>query len=87
LRIEPVDDWAKRVRPGEWVSGPGVGAYPDRLPESVSLVPEIDRQPSIESVFAVARRVRPLSLEELFAVEPLYLRASAAEEKRRSESR
>jgi tRNA threonylcarbamoyladenosine biosynthesis protein TsaB len=87
LRIEPMDTWAGGLRAGEWVSGPGVALYKDRIPGSVSIVPEVDRQPSIESVCAVAKRVRPLSSEELLAVEPLYLRGSAAEEKRRSEPR
>jgi tRNA threonylcarbamoyladenosine biosynthesis protein TsaB len=87
LRIEPIADWSARVKEGEWVSGPGVSSYEDRVPDSISIVSEVDRRPSIESVFAVARRVRPLSGVELFALEPLYLRGSTAEEKRRSESR
>jgi tRNA threonylcarbamoyladenosine biosynthesis protein TsaB len=87
LRIEPIADWSARLQEGEWVSGPGVEACADRLPDSVSLVSENDRWPSIESVFAVAGRVPALSRTEIFALEPLYLRGSTAEEKRRSESR
>jgi tRNA threonylcarbamoyladenosine biosynthesis protein TsaB len=86
LRIEPFEEWAKQVGGTQsdgqvCVSGPGVSAYADRIPNSWLLVPEIDREPRIESVFSVGVNLPPLTREEMFALEPLYLRGSSAEEK------
>jgi len=85
LRIEPVAAWAARLRAGDWVSGPGVTEYAERIPRIGSLVPEADREPRIESIFRVGMRSQMLARPELFALEPLYLRGSSAEEKKTSE--
>ena len=87
LRIEPVDDWAARLRAGDWVSGPGVAEYRERIPQIGSIVPDADREPRIESVFRVGMRTRMLARAEVFALEPLYLRGSSAEEKKTGEPR
>jgi tRNA threonylcarbamoyladenosine biosynthesis protein TsaB len=80
LRIVPIDEWLPTA-PAKWVSGPGVAVYADRLPMECRVVAEVDREPRVESVFAIGKRLAPLSREEMFALEPLYLRASSAEEK------
>ena len=59
----------------------GVAVYADSIPQSCSLVAEADRMPRVESVFAVGGRLPSLTREEVFALEPLYLRGSSAEEK------
>jgi tRNA threonylcarbamoyladenosine biosynthesis protein TsaB len=81
LRIEPADEWLKSLSAGEWVSGPGVKLVAGRIPTSCSLVPEADREPSVESLFAAGRSLLPLTRAEVFRLEPLYLRGSSAEEK------
>lgn len=81
LRIESVTEWAARLREGEFVGGPGATVYAERIPRPCLLVAEGDREPRVESVFAVAMKRAPLTREELFALEPLYLRGSSAEEK------
>ena len=63
------------------VTGPGVGVYDAQIPTTNARAPETDREPRVESVFAVGRKLAPLTKEELFALEPLYLRGSSAEEK------
>jgi tRNA threonylcarbamoyladenosine biosynthesis protein TsaB len=81
LRIVPVEEWAAGLRPGQHVTGPGLGVYEGKVPQTCSVAPAADREPRVESVFAAGVEARPLSRAELFALEPLYLRASSAEEK------
>ncbi len=81
LRIAPVEEWLPGATAGMWVSGPGVNVYADRIPAECRQVAEADREPRVESVFAVGARLPPLTREEMFALEPLYLRDSSAEEK------
>jgi len=85
LRIDRVEDWLPQVTAGAWVSGPGVKPYTERIPPMFPLVPEVDREPRVESVFAVGAKLPALSREEMFALEPLYLRGSSAEEKANGE--
>jgi tRNA threonylcarbamoyladenosine biosynthesis protein TsaB len=87
LRIDRAEDWLNRVTPGTWVSGPGVKVCADRIPPACPVVVEADREPRIESVFAVGARQPALSREEMFALEPLYLRGSSAEEKAKREGK
>jgi tRNA threonylcarbamoyladenosine biosynthesis protein TsaB len=85
LCICTVGEFAAGLLAGEWVSGPGVGVYEDRIPGANPRVPEPDREARIQSVLAVGLRQVPLTKEELFALEPLYLRGSSAEEKAKGE--
>ncbi|MBM3983117.1 MAG: tRNA (adenosine(37)-N6)-threonylcarbamoyltransferase complex dimerization subunit type 1 TsaB [Planctomycetes bacterium] len=81
LQIAPVGAFAAELIAGEWLSGPGVAVYDGQLPATSPRAAEGDREARIESVLAVGRRLAPLTKEELFALEPLYLRGSSAEEK------
>ena len=81
LRIDRAGDWLNRAAPGTWMTGPGVNVYAEQIPQSCQLVPEADREPRVESVFAVGTKLAPLARADLFALEPLYLRGSSAEEK------
>jgi tRNA threonylcarbamoyladenosine biosynthesis protein TsaB len=82
LLIDRVEDWLNWAAPGTWMTGPGVKVYAEtNIPQSCPLVPEADREPRVESVFAVGAKLAAMSREEMFALEPLYLRGSSAEEK------
>jgi tRNA threonylcarbamoyladenosine biosynthesis protein TsaB len=81
VQIGPADEWLNGLPAGVWVSGPGVKVYADRIPQTCRLVPEADHEPSVAGVFAAGQRLTPATREELFALEPVYLRGSSAEEK------
>jgi tRNA threonylcarbamoyladenosine biosynthesis protein TsaB len=88
LRIDRAEDWLNWVAPGTWITGPGVKVYADtNIPQFTPLVAEADREPRVESVFAVGSKQAALSREEMFALEPLYLRGSSAEEKAKREAK
>lgn len=81
LRIDRAEEWLNWIAPGMWVTGPGLKLHIDRIPQGTPLVPEADREPRVGSVFAVGAKLTPLTRDEVFALEPLYLRGSSAEEK------
>lgn len=81
LIIEPATEWAARLGSVVWVSGPGVEIHTSVIPPDVPRVPSHQSRPNLGSIFAVGRRRQPLTRDELLQLEPLYLRASSAEEK------
>jgi tRNA threonylcarbamoyladenosine biosynthesis protein TsaB len=81
LQILAIGEFSSKILRGDFVSGPGVDVCASSLPGSCEVVPEEDRHPRIESLYKVGMWQNPLTKEELFALEPLYLRGSSAEEK------
>lgn len=81
LEIGAADEWLNWAPPDAWFTGPGVAVFEStNIPQSCRLVPTELREPSVESLYAASRAVAPLTRPELFALEPLYLRGSSAEE-------
>jgi tRNA threonylcarbamoyladenosine biosynthesis protein TsaB len=82
LAIQPLAKWQATLTDAIWVMGPGLERFAPALGTAVRVAPP-------ETWFARAERLLQLGLERLrrgekddvFAVEPLYLRASSAEEK------
>ncbi len=87
LTVEPLGDWLARRSAGAWVSGPGLGVYRERLPAAVPIVPEERWYSQAESLLRLGweRYVRG-ERDDVWAVEPLYLRPSAAEAQWRKRS-
>lgn len=87
LTIERMDEWLPRMSDEEWVSGPGVDAHVATLTGRRGLVAADDREPRVDGVLRAAERLQPLGRDELFSIEPLYLRGSSAEEKAKAAGR
>lgn len=80
LTILPFSDWLNHRDGSAWVSGPGLLKWEGRIPAEVLRVPVDRREPAIESLLALGlERLRAGSRDDVFALEPLYLRASSAE--------
>jgi tRNA threonylcarbamoyladenosine biosynthesis protein TsaB len=81
LTIQPVAGWLASLPAGGWVSGPGLRKCRERLPAGVSVVEGGLWDPAPETLLCVGlRRYCRGERDDLWAVEPLYLRPSSAEE-------
>jgi tRNA threonylcarbamoyladenosine biosynthesis protein TsaB len=81
LAIRSFADWLAD-RPAPWISGPGLRLCRTRLPSTIQLVNESEWEPQVESLLRLAlTQWQAGERADLFALEPLYLRPSSAEEK------
>jgi tRNA threonylcarbamoyladenosine biosynthesis protein TsaB len=82
LQILPLSTWLDSLSQGRCVTGPGLELYGAKIPSHASLAPRQDWLPRPESLLAIAReRLGRGERDDPFTLEPLYLRASSAEEK------
>jgi tRNA threonylcarbamoyladenosine biosynthesis protein TsaB len=81
LTIVPVAEWLARRPPDAWASGPGLKKWEDRLPPEARRVEEAQRDPQPTSILHLGlARYRAGERDDVWCVEPLYLRPSSAEE-------
>lgn len=82
LAIQPFAEWLDHLGAGVWVSGPGLSKLRDRLPSAVHVVPPEQWNPRAESLLRLGlERFQAGASDDIWLVEPLYLRPSSAEEK------
>ena len=81
LRIERAEEVLPHLPAEAWISGPGLGVHAKWLPAEARVASEENWEPTVESTFRAGLSLSPVSRKELFALEPLYLRGSSAEEK------
>jgi len=82
LTILPLAEWQAGLATDVWVSGPGVDVYDQILPTAIQRVTPELRQPGADSLLRLGlRRWRAGERDDLWMLEPLYLRPSSAEEK------
>jgi tRNA threonylcarbamoyladenosine biosynthesis protein TsaB len=81
LSIQKFADWLESMPAGGWVSGPGLRGQEGRLPHGVRAVDAAHWDPQPGSLLELGlTRLQRGERDDVWAVEPLYLRPSAAEE-------
>ncbi len=81
LAIRPVQEWLSSLTARQWVSGPGLRKHAGQIPEGIQQADAAEWDPRAESLLAISlpRYLRG-ERDDLWAVEPLYLRPSSAEQ-------
>jgi tRNA A37 threonylcarbamoyladenosine modification protein TsaB len=88
LMIVPFADWLAKLEPDAWMSGPGLRVFQQRLPQHRRAVDAAFWDPRPESLLHLGLdRYRRGERDDIWSLEPLYLRPSSAEEKWRSQGR
>jgi len=81
--IEPIEEWLRQLEPEDAVTGPALESLADRIPSGVSVVDALHWRPMAATVVRLAAlRHAAGQREDVWKLAPLYLRRSAAEEKR-----
>jgi tRNA threonylcarbamoyladenosine biosynthesis protein TsaB len=82
LQIVAFSDWVQGVSAGSWVTGPGLRAFRTRLPTSVRIPAEPAWDPHAQTLLDIGLgQYLSGQREDIWKLEPLYLRPSSAEEK------
>ena len=81
LAIRSFAEWLPTIAAETWVTGPGLEVFLDRLPTRQLVAPRPDWTPRADSVLALGLAAFDAGRrDDPFALEPLYLRPSSAEE-------
>jgi tRNA threonylcarbamoyladenosine biosynthesis protein TsaB len=81
LAIRPFAEWLSAQEPAAWVTGPGLGQWQAQLPAGTLIAPPEYWEPQPVSLLRLGLvRYHLGERDDPFAVEPLYLRPSSAEE-------
>lgn len=82
LTIRSFSEWLASLEPDRWLTGPGLVKHQDRLPSGCRLVEAALWDPRPESLLCLGlARYSRGERDDLWTLEPLYLRPSSAEQK------
>lgn len=81
LSIMAASKWQAALTPGAWVSGPAVRQWRSSIPAANPIVAEEQLDPTAESLLRLGlERLNQNESDDLWKMEPIYLRPSNAEE-------
>jgi tRNA threonylcarbamoyladenosine biosynthesis protein TsaB len=81
LVIRPFAEWLADRSARHWITGPWLQKWEKRLPPDAMVVDSASREPQPRSLLQLGmQRFQAGERDEVWGVEPLYLRASSAEE-------
>jgi tRNA threonylcarbamoyladenosine biosynthesis protein TsaB len=81
LAIRPFAEWLDQRDAAAWVTGPGLRKWEERLPAGILRVELGKREPQIESLLHLGlARWQAGERDDVWGLEPIYLRPSSAEE-------
>jgi tRNA threonylcarbamoyladenosine biosynthesis protein TsaB len=83
IRIRPFAEWMANVAPQSLIAGPAMPMYRDRLPAQSKFADELLCEPDCASLLDIVQRDAAQWQADPWEIEPIYLRGSSAEEKRR----
>jgi tRNA threonylcarbamoyladenosine biosynthesis protein TsaB len=82
LAIRKFAEWLAQREPAAWVTGPGLHRWGEHLPAGVPAVEAERRDPMPEALLRLGlSRYEAGQRDDVWALEPLYLRPSSAEER------
>jgi tRNA threonylcarbamoyladenosine biosynthesis protein TsaB len=85
LAVRPFADWLAGRDAAAWLTGPGLSKWRTQLPGDARVLDEARWEPRAASVLTLGlARYRAGERDDVWAAEPLYLRASSAEEQWRA---
>jgi tRNA threonylcarbamoyladenosine biosynthesis protein TsaB len=88
MTIGALTDWLTTLRPGAAVSGPGLRLYGQRMPAGVEIANPDQWEPRVASLLTLGLdRLVSERTDDVWSLEPLYLRPSSAEEKWKAQGR
>jgi tRNA A37 threonylcarbamoyladenosine modification protein TsaB len=81
LAIRPFAEWLAARAADTWATGPGLLKWQGRLPADLPRVQAAAWEPRPESLLEIGlARYRAGQRDDVYALEPIYLRPSSAEE-------
>lgn len=82
ISIERAEDWAGALKPGVFVTGPGLDKLESLVPEGCVMAAAGQRDATAQALWSVGmRHFAAGRRDDYWALEPLYLRPSSAEQK------
>ena len=81
-QVVPAVDWANTLTANQYVTGPALARFAHLVPEGVTAAPPGRFNPSAEGLWRIgSKRFLNGQRDDIWKLEPQYLRPSAAQEK------
>ncbi len=85
IRIRPFTEWRADVAPGSYLAGPAVELHRGKLPDHATILDQALWETDCAGLLRAAQQNAASYRASAWEIEPIYLRGSSAEEKRKQE--